>query len=381
VVGLVRWFAARRQLVILHRDPHIHTHARTRHNMQEAEDARFMFVIGSVGRGSGAVDEKAALFDSPRGLAFDARRGHLYVADTFHDQVQVFSSDDGSFVGKLSGARGRQAGELERPWDVVIDHERDRVLVVDTDRHRVQAWSLIDHTFLFEIDSGAATRAPREVAAPLHDVLVVSDCDYHRLHVLSGTDLSLAFHIGKRGHRPGEFFYPRAVAIDHARRRIIVPDSNNHRVQVLSLIDGSFLFQFGSKGKQPGQLAHPHALCIDNQGRIIVADTDNCRLQAFTPEGQLISVLSGLDDLITAVAYDEHRGLIACTVGDHRVHVIGANQWLADTFTWRVDRHRYAPKPIKQAVLTMTMIRSVVDESSAMSMIPNELLFEIFSYL
>jgi len=61
--------------------------------------------------------------------------------------------------------------------------------------------------------------------------------------------------------------------------------------------------------------------------------------------------------------------------------VIGANQWLADTFTWRPDLHRYAPSSIKQAVSTMTMIRSLVDERSAMSMIPNELLFEIFSFL
>jgi len=63
------------------------------------------------------------------------------------------------------------------------------------------------------------------------------------------------------------------------------------------------------------------------------------------------------------------------------VHVIGANQWLADTFTWHPDRHRYAPSWMKQAVSTMTMIRSLVGECSAMSMIPNELLFEIFSFL
>jgi len=79
------------------------------------------------------------------------------------------------------------------------------------------------------------------------------------------------------------------------------------------------------------------------------------------------------------VAFDEHRGLIAFSAG-HRVHVIGANQWLASTFTWRPDRHRHAPSWIKQAVSAMTMIRSLVDES-AMSMIPNELLFEIFSFL
>jgi len=35
---------------------------------------------------------------------------------------------------------------------------------------------------------------------------------------------------------------------------------------------------------------------------------------------------------------------------------------------------------MKQAVSMMTMIRSLVDDS-AMSMIPNELLFEIFSFL
>jgi len=62
------------------------------------------------------------------------------------------------------------------------------------------------------------------------------------------------------------------------------------------------------------------------------------------------------------------------------VHVIGANQWLADTFTWLPFRYRDAPSWMKQAVSTMTMIRSLVDES-VLSMIPNELLFEIFSFL
>jgi len=36
---------------------------------------------------------------------------------------------------------------------------------------------------------------------------------------------------------------------------------------------------------------------------------------------------------------------------------------------------------MKRTVSTMTMIRSLVDDSAAMSMIPNELLFEIFSFL
>ena len=138
--------------------------------------------------------------------------------------------------------------------------------------------------------------------------------------------------------------------------------------------------RFGSVGKQPGQFFYPAGVCVDNQGRIIVADFDNHRLQSFTHEGHHISSLDCAGANPFGVAFDEHRGLIAFSAGN-RVHVIGANQWLADTFTWRPDLHRYAPSWMKEAVSTMTMIRSVVDESSAMSMIPNELLFEIFSFL
>jgi len=198
---------------------------------------------------------------------------------------------------------------------------------------------------------------------------------------LSSIDLSLLFSVGgEKGSQPGELSHPSSIAIDDDRHRIIVADTVNDRVQVLSLIDGSFLFEFGSKGFQPGQLRNPQGLCIDNQGRIIVADWLNHRLQSFTHDGHHSSSLHCGGEKPFGVAFDEHRGLIAFSAGQ-RVHVIGANQWLPDTFSWRPDRHRYAPSWIKQAVSTMTMVRSLVDECSAMSMIPNELLFEIFSFL
>jgi len=173
----------------------------------------------------------------------------------------------------------------------------------------------------------------------------------------------------------------QALRSDDDRNRIIVSDTLNNRVQVLSLIDGSFLFEFGSYGNQPCQFNYPQGVCIANQGRIIVADVSNHRLQAFTHEGHHISSLNcDIWEPPQHIAFDEHRGLIAFSAGN-RVHVIGADQWLADTFTWRPDRHRYAPSWMKQAISTMTMIRSVVDECSAISMIPNELLYEIFSFL
>jgi len=345
-------------------------------------DARIKLSIGTKQHG-----KADGLFHCPYGLVFDHHRGLLLVSDSWNHRVQVFScdDDDGSLVSKF-GEKGNQPGQFQRPDSIAIDHDHDRMLIVDCNNHRVQSWSLSEQSFLSCVGHRGtrdlAFQHPQGIAIDKHHHrIVIVDTDNHRLVLLSSIDLSLLFSVGKRGSRPGEFSRPTGVAIDDDRHRIIVTDTGNHRVQVLSSIDGSFLFEFGSEGDQPCHLNNLLGVCIANQGRIIVADNYNQRLQSFTHEGHHISSFDCGRWYPLAVAFDEHRGLIAFTA-NHRVHVIGANQWLADTkFVWQPDRHRHAPSWMKRTVSTMTMIRSLVDECSAMSMIPNELLFEIFSHL
>jgi len=282
------------------------------------------------------------------------------------------------------GEQGDEPSQLFYSEGIAIDHDHDRILIVDRGNHQVQSWSLSEQSFLSYVGKRGSGdlefNRPQGIAIDKHHRrIIVADTDNHRLMFLSSIDLSLLFSVGKQGSQPGQFYCPSGIAIDDDRHRIIVVDSLNHRVQVLSSIDGSFLFEFGSKGDQPWQFESPEGVCIDNQGRIIVADTSNHRLQSFTHEGHHISSFDCGTEKPSGVAFDEHRGLIAFSAG-HQVHVIGANQWLPDTFTWRPDRHRYAPSWMKQAVSTMTMIRSVVD-ASPLSLLPNELLFEIFSML
>jgi len=338
-------------------------------------DARIKLSIGTKQR-----SKADGLFSLPRALAFDHHRGLLLVSEFDNRRVQVFSCDDGSFVSKI-GERW-----FSYPEGIAIDHDHDRILVTDHGNHRIQSWSLSDQSFLSCIGHRGSGDLefywPRGIAIDKHHHrIIIADTFNNRLVFLSSIDLSFLFSIGKQGSHPGEFNSPSYIAIDDDRHRIIVIDTGNHRVQVLSSIDGSFLFEFGSRGDQPGQFDNPQEVCIDNQGRIIAADCFNNRLQSFTHEGHHISSFDCGTEKPFGAAFDEHRGLIAFTAG-HRVHVIGANQWLADTkFVWRPDLHRYAPSWMKQAISTMTMIRSVVDEGSSMSMIPNELLFEIFSFL
>jgi len=347
-------------------------------------DARIKLSIGTKQHGN--ADGQ---FHTIVSLVFDHHRGLLLVVEFWNSRVKVFSCDgdaDGSFVSKF-GEEGKQPGQLQIPWGLAIDHDHDRILIVDTGNHRVQSWSLSGQSFLSCIGQRGSGdlefKNPRGIAVDKHHHrIIIVDSDNHRLVFLSSIDLSFLFSIAiPRGSQPGEFCHPSSIAIDDDRHRIIVSDTLNNRVQVLSSIDGSFLFEFGSYGNQPGQFNYPQGVCIANQGRIIVADVSNHRLQSFTHEGHHISSFNcDIWEPPQHIAFDEHRGLIAFLAGN-RVHVIGANQWLADTFTWRPDLHRYAPSWMKQAVSTMTMIRSLVDEPSAISMIPNELLFEIFSYL
>jgi len=343
-------------------------------------DARIKLSIGTKKRG-----KADGQFNFPRGLAFDHHRGLLLVVECNNHRVQVFSCDDGgSFVSKF-GEYGRQPGKFLNPWGLAIDHDHDRILITDCLNNRVQSWSLSGRSFLSCIGHRGSGDLefywPHGIAIDKHHHrIIIVDSNNHRLAFLSSIDLSFLFSVGKQGSEAGEFYSPSSIAIDDDRHRIIVSDTYNCRVQVLSLIDGSFLFEFGHRSPHPGQFEFPHGVCIDNQGRIIVADFHNHRLQSYTHEGHHISSFDCGSECPYGVAFDEHRGVIAFTAGN-RVHVIGANQWLADTFTWRVDRHRYAPSWMKQAVSTMTMIRSLVDECSSMSMIPNELLFEIFSHL
>jgi len=339
-------------------------------------DARIKLSIGTKRRG--AADGQ---FYSPRGLVFDHHRGLLFVVDGYKSRMQAFSCDDGGlFVSKLG-----PKGQFQYLWGITIDHDHDRILITDSGSDRIQSWSLSDQSLsscIGQYGSGDLEfNSPRGIAVDKHHHrIVIADTNNDRLVFLSSIDLSLLFEVTyQHGCQPRDLKYPLNIAIDDDRHRIIATEREDHRVQVLSSIDGSFLFQFGSKGNQPGQFNYPQGVCIANQGRIIVADSGNYRLQSFTHEGHHISSFH-CDRRPVGVAFDEYRGLIAFSAG-HQVHVIGANQWIADTkFVWRPDLHRYAPTWMKQAVSTMTMIRSLVDDS-ALSMIPNELLFEIFSML
>ena len=102
---------------------------------------------------------------------------------------------------------------------------------------------------------------------------------------------------GLPGKGPGQFSFPRAVAVDGSGR-IYVADSGNNRVQVFNA-DGSFLRQFGStckldtkegcQGDGRGQFNEPWGITVDAEGNVYVSDAWNHRVQKFDKDGKFIN--------------------------------------------------------------------------------------------
>lgn len=92
---------------------------------------------------------------------------------------------------------------------------------------------------------------------------------------------------GGLGTDNGQFNFPRGLAVDNAGN-IFVADTNNGRIQKFSPT-GVFLSVIGKPGTGPGEFREPCGISFDSNGNIYVADVSNHRLQKLRPDGSFIA--------------------------------------------------------------------------------------------
>lgn len=218
-------------------------------------------------------------FMLPLGVAV-ARDGTAYVADTFNDRVQIFSST-GEHVGSL-GAEGAGPGQFNSPFAVAVDR-RGRLFVADTGNRRVQR--IDPDTGEADLIFGQGGSGPGKLATPTGlaverggDLLVVDrDNAVVQRYDSAGT---LVAEWGGAGSGPGAFTSPLDVAIGEGND-VFVADASNDRVQRFAP-DGSFQLEWN------GGLLMPQGLVADRSGRVFVADSGNDRVRFFDPVGTLL---------------------------------------------------------------------------------------------
>jgi len=337
------------------------------------EDGSLIKSLGPIGDGDGE-------FHCAFASAVDTIHDRLIVTDCNNGRVQVLSSD-GAFLFHLTGV-------FYRPTGVAFDACSARILVSELDSDRVQAFSSEHGSVAWSVEpsNDADTNQQQQ---PLRRAGVTSIAidprgrvylcmrSSHQVQVWSREGERLAT-FGSRGRQSGELDHPNAIVIDTRHDRVWVCDTHNHRVQAFTR-DGEWLLSFGEKGTEAGQFTYPDGIAIDQLGRVIVADTGNGRLQAFTPDGEYIASLElGYAPFSITIDPQRQGRMIVSVAGATQLLLIDGTQWLP--YWWQVDTHASASKYLKQVVLTMTMIRTL-EHTSVFSLMPNELLFEIFAFL
>ena len=98
---------------------------------------------------------------------------------------------------------------------------------------------------------------------------------------------------GGRGTGRGEFDSPHGIAAD-SNGNIFVADTNNGRIEKFSPT-GLFITSMGTKGNGYGQFGEPNGIAIDRAGNIYVADASNHCVDKLARDGTFIAEWKGPD--------------------------------------------------------------------------------------
>ncbi len=208
----------------------------------------------------------------PCGVAVDGE-GNILVADKNNHRIQKFTAE-GQFLTSV-GTRGNGHLQFSHPCGLTINN---KVYVVDTYNHRIQVLNS-DLTFSSSFGNKGSGMGqfnyPQDIACDRTGKVYVADCNNHRIQVFT-TEGKFSRKFGKRGEGRGELYIPISITIDTSDR-VYVGDWN-HRISVFTS-EGQFLFSFGQEvGVGPGEFKYPRGLAVDVSGVVYVCDHDNNRI-------------------------------------------------------------------------------------------------------
>jgi YVTN family beta-propeller protein len=215
------------------------------------------------------------------------------------------------------------------PHDIVLSPDGQRLYVADNSNDRI---AVLDPETLDVL----GTFAEGEVGAP-HDVafdaagrLLVADTDNSRIAIyeVSGASARPA------GELRGVFRRPEGVAVNR-----------NGRVYVTGATSGNIeAFEDGNSVAVAGGFSSPHDVAVAADGTVWVADSNNDRLVAMSPDLETKTVISGAPydfDGPRYLDFDAADRLYVADKNNHRIKVLAADRALL--FTLGADRAGLGP--------------------------------------
>ncbi len=207
----------------------------------------------------------------PVAVAFLTDR--LYVADAALARIDTFTFD-----GDCERTWTMEPGS--RPGGVAADAGRGWLYVADVGAHQIVAFDAQGNTLLRFGTQGTAPgefNYPTWLAVDGAGTLYVTDALNFRVQMFDPTGVPTGT-FGSHGDSSGDLARPKGIGVDRGGHIYLV-DALFDAVQMFDR-DGHYLMAFGWQGREAGNFWLPSGLAIDGD-RIYVADSYNQRVQVF----------------------------------------------------------------------------------------------------
>lgn len=222
------------------------------------------------------------MLNHPSDLAV-GRNGNLYITDTGHARVVVFTPS-GRFLfafGKRTRHDKDFPGGFRVPLGIAVEQRTGEVFVADKARQRVVVY---DENGVFKREF--AVPMPLDVAIYDKTLFVTSFGSVFQFD-LRGRFIN---RWGKLGKGRGEFRFPNGITAE--KELVIVGDSNNARLVALDK-KGRVVWVYGrppKKAQDPSVImGWPGGVTVDENGFIFVIDAMHFDIKVFDKKGKMLT--------------------------------------------------------------------------------------------
>lgn len=198
---------------------------------------------------------------------------HLYVSDSVAARIHAFDPE-----GNCESSWPLE--ENSRPGGLAVDAARSRVYVADVGRHQVFGFDTDGNRqlrFGHRGDGPGEFNYPTWLAVDVTGNLYVTDALNFRVQIFDPRGNPLGA-FGRQGDSSGDLAAPKGIGVDRDGHIYLV-DALFDAVQMFDH-EAHYLMVFGGRGSGPGAFWLPSGLAIDGD-RIYVADSYNQRVQGF----------------------------------------------------------------------------------------------------
>ena len=262
-------------------------------------DSSSLAVVATLGTAQITGTDNTHL-NAPVGVGFDAATGHILVADTGNDRIQIFNAATFAYVSTIgtSGTPGTDNAHFNGPTSVHLNAAKRQLYIADANNDRVQVYDADTLAYVATIGTTAVVGKtnttfdhPTDAELnPTADEIMVADSGNGRLQLFDAGTFAYVSTIGSGTLGPDDndaLGKPVTAAYDPVNNLVLVADAGaDVRVQVYDALSYNYVLTLGttaSSGTSNSQFAQPWGIAIDPvHDNLFIGDTTNDRVQVYS---------------------------------------------------------------------------------------------------